>query len=285
MENTAHVAQYKKETVEQFVKLINAYPIVGVVNMENLPSPQLQKMRAQLRGKVELCMTKRRLFKLILEKVKPQKTGIEKLLPHMGGMPALLCTKENPFSLAKTLQKNKSKAPAKAGQTAPNDIVIEPGKTPFAPGPVISELSQAGLKTGVEEGKVAVKERKVIVKAGEIIKDNIANLLVKFGITPMEIGLDLVAVYERGLIYTKDVLQIDEKIFIGKVVTAASWARNLAMEAAYPTADTVEDLLARGNQQATALAVDASIFEKDVIELILATAHAESMGLKMEANV
>lgn len=281
----AHVAEYKTKVVNDFVKLVEKYPIIGAVNMENLPSPQLQKMRQQLRGQVELRMTKRRLLKHVIAQVKAKKPGVEQLLGFMGGMPALLFTKDNPFTLAKTLQKNKSKAPAKGGQVAPADIVIEPGKTPFAPGPVISELSQAGLKTSVEDGKVAIKERKVIVKAGEVIKDNIANLLTKLSITPMEIGLDLVAVYENGLIYTKDVLNVNMVEFMKKVVTAASGAFNLSMEAEYPTKDTVELMLSKANSGAESLAIEASICEPGTITLILANAYAQTLGLKAMANL
>ena len=60
----AHVAEYKKEIVNELVNLMTEYPIIGVVNMENLPAPQLQKMRAQLRGNFYITMTKRRLMTL-----------------------------------------------------------------------------------------------------------------------------------------------------------------------------------------------------------------------------
>src|SRR3989338_7572021 len=126
----AHVAEYKKEIVNELVNLMTEYPIIGVVNMENLPAPQLQKMRAQLRGNFYITMTKRRLMKLAIEQAKSSRKGIEQLENHLGGMPALIFTKENPFKLSKTLQKNKSPAPAKAGQTAPRDIVVNKGATP-----------------------------------------------------------------------------------------------------------------------------------------------------------
>src|SRR3989338_6929382 len=106
----AHVADYKKNTVARFAKLIRDYPIIGVVNMENLPAPQLQKMRAQLRDKMVLLMTKRRLLNIAIDSCKNDKKDIEKLNEHLKGMPALLFTKENPFTLFKTLKKNKSKA-------------------------------------------------------------------------------------------------------------------------------------------------------------------------------
>src|SRR3989344_6391017 len=121
----AHVADYKKEIVNKLVDLINQNPIIAIVNMENLPAPQLQNMRAQLRSNFVITMTKKRLIKLAFEKTKSKKHGVEKLEAYLGGMPALIFTKENPFKLSRTLQKNKSPAPAKAGQTAPRDITVQ----------------------------------------------------------------------------------------------------------------------------------------------------------------
>ena len=93
----AHVAPYKKEIVSNLVILITEYPIIGVVNMENLPAPQLQQMRAQLRGSFYITMTKRRLMRLAIAQTKAKKKNIEAIEAHLGGMPALIFTKENPF--------------------------------------------------------------------------------------------------------------------------------------------------------------------------------------------
>ena len=79
----AHVAEYKKEIVGNLINLISEYPIIAVVNMENLPAPQLQTMRAQLRGKFVMTMTKRRLIKLAFEAAKAKKKGIETLEAHL----------------------------------------------------------------------------------------------------------------------------------------------------------------------------------------------------------
>ena len=235
----AHVAEYKKEIVSKLTNLINEYPIIGVVNIENLPAPQLQTMRAQLRGSFFITMTKRRLIKLAIEQTKAKKKGIEKLEPHLGGMPALIFTKENPFKLSRTLQKSKSPAPAKAGQTAPRDIVVNKGATSFAPGPVIGELALAGIKAGVEGGKVSIKEDIIVVRAGEKIKPKVAEILTRLGIQPMEVGLDLVAVYENGLIYGKDVLSVDEKEYKNRLMNASRWAFNLANYISYPAKETI----------------------------------------------
>jgi len=62
MKKTAKISDAKKNAVKELVDLAKKYNLIGAVDMENLPTKQLQNMRAQLRGKVELRMTKRRLI-------------------------------------------------------------------------------------------------------------------------------------------------------------------------------------------------------------------------------
>ena len=277
---TEHVPEVKKNTVNEFAKLIEDYPIVGAVNMENLPAPQLQKMREQLRSQhIILKMTKRRLLKLAIEKVKDKKKGIDKLEKELLGMPAVIFTKENPFKLFKFLQKNKSNAPAKAGQTAPFDLKVSAGATPFAPGPIIGELGALKIKTGVENGKVVIKQDSIVVHKGDKVTQKAAEVLTRLGIEPMEIGLDLVAVYEEGEIFGRDLLSVDEAAYISNITQAATWAMNLAVEAVYASKDTAEILLQKAFREAKA--VPASGIMGD----ILAKADRQAMALKTEFNI
>src|SRR3989338_3504593 len=92
-------AKYKKDVVARLIKLIKEYPIIAAVNLENMPAKQLAVMRSTLRGKVEIFMTKRRLMKLAIAATKKDKPGIEKIEEKLKGMPALLFTRENPFTL------------------------------------------------------------------------------------------------------------------------------------------------------------------------------------------
>lgn len=279
----AQVAEYKKRTVAEFAKLMNEYPIIGVVNMENLPAPQLQVLREQLRGQVLIKMTKRRLLERALDQVK--KPGIEKVKEYLGGMPAILFTKENPFKLATVLGKNKSMAPAKAGQIAPNDIMVTAGPTPFSPGPIIGELGQAGIKAGIEGNKVVIKADKVVVKEGQPVNAAMASLLARLGVQPMEIGLDLVIVYEDGQIITSDVLSIDALVYEQRFFQGASYAFNLAMEIAYWCPETSEPLLARSFRESKALALEAGIMADAVIEDMLIKAAGQGKAVSRELGM
>ena len=54
--------QVKQKIVDNFVKLMNEFPIVGAVDMESLPAPQLQVMKGQLRDTVTIMMAKKRVI-------------------------------------------------------------------------------------------------------------------------------------------------------------------------------------------------------------------------------
>lgn len=271
----------KKRAVEALRQLIKAYPIVGVANLQNLPAPQLQGLRRSLRGKVELRMARRRLLKLALEQ---EGGGVERLVDHLSGMPALLFTKENPFQLYKITQKNKSSAPAKAGQIAPNDILIPAGPTPFAPGPVIGELGAIGLKTGVEGGKVVIKADSVVCRKGEAVTPKAADVLKRLGIQPMEIGLHIVAVLEGGMVFLAEQLAIDESRFMAELLGSVQEARNLAVEAAYPAHDVTELLIQKAFREAKAVALEAGVVDKELIEELLGKVGAEARALQGAAH-
>ena len=281
----AHVSKSKKKIVDEFSKLLEDYPIIASVDLENLPAPQLQNMRATLRNKVVLKMTKRRLINIAIDKAKDKKPGIEKLKENLKGMPALIFTKESPFLLYKTIKKNKSPAPAKAGQIAPKDIVVPAGNTSFSPGPVIGELGALGIKSGVEGGKIAIKEDSVVAKEGEEISAELASMLTRLGITPMEVGLDIVAAYEDGIIYPRKLLDIDEEEFMGELTTAAQWAFNLAIESGYTTKETAGVFIIKAFNQAKSLAMESGFMADAIVADMLSKAEREMLSLKLAANI
>ncbi len=281
---TSNAAPEKKAVIQKIQDLAKDYPIIGVLNMHSMPAAQLARMRSTLRKNVVMVMTKKKLLLRAIDKLKTTKPGLEKILEKLPDMPALIFTKDNPFALFKTIKKNKSKAPAKAGQIAPFDLIIPAGPTPFAPGPVLSELGALGIKAGVEGGKVAVKVDSTVCKEGEVIKPALAPMLARLGIQPMEIGLDLVAVYEKGIIYPKSVLNIDEDKFMSDLSAAASGAFNLAIETAYTTADTAEPLLQKAFREAKEVGLEGGIMEPELVEELLAKADREAKSLQSESK-
>ncbi len=280
----AHVSERKKRNVAELTELAKKYNVIALVDMNNLPAPQLQRMRELLRGKVLIKMTKKTLMRIVFNNLSNEKKDITKLSNYLEGMPALALTNEDPFKLAKILKENVSSAPAKAGQVAPDDIVVPKGKTNFPPGPIISELSSIGIKAGIEGGKVAVKEDAVVVKKGEIISDKVASVLKRLGIEPMKIGLRIIAAWDNGEVFASDVLSISTEKVLDDLRRAAAESKALALELVYPCSDVIEDLLVRAYRGAKALSLEAGIVTSDNIADMLAEAELAAQALSKKIN-
>src|SRR3989338_3704907 len=277
-------SEQKMKLVQQLVQDIENHPIVGVLNLQHLPAQQLQAMRSTLKAKgIKMSMTRKKLLYLALSQSK--KKNLDQLRAKIKGMPAFLFTKDNPFALNALIVKNKSEAPAKAGQTAPRDIIVKAGPTSFAPGPIISELAAVGIKTKVNAGKLEIIKDVTVAKEGDVISAKVAETLKRLDIKPMEVGLNLVAVWEDGSVFDSKQLHIDEKEYAQNITQAATWAMNLAVEAAYTTSETTELLLQKAFREAKAVGVEYAIVTKETGEEIIARSERQALSLKREANL
>ena len=64
-----HITEKKKQEIQEIKKLHSEYKVIGVVNLENLPAFNYMKIKSQLRGKVIIKYTKKRLMKLAFKVV------------------------------------------------------------------------------------------------------------------------------------------------------------------------------------------------------------------------
>src|SRR3989344_6758398 len=190
------VNEIKLKVVEDVGKEIEKHSVIGILNLHKLPSRELMNIKQKLKGKAKVRVVKRRLIKIALEKSKKDLKG---LVPVMKGQPALLLSNSNPFELAAVMQKSKSKAFASAGDIAPDEIVVPAGPTSLPAGPAIGELQRAKITAAVENGKIVVKKDSVVAKKGDVLSPEVAAVITKLGIQPMEIGLDLLVAWDQGL--------------------------------------------------------------------------------------
>ena len=101
----------------------------------------------------------------------------------------------------------------------------------------------------------------------------------------MEVGLNLVAVWEDGLVFSAKQLYVDEKEYAQNFAQAATWAMNLAVEAAYPTLETTELLLQKAFREAKAVGVEYVIVNKDTSDEIIARSERQALSLKHEMKL
>ena len=253
-----HVSEKKKKELQYIKELISKYNVIGIADLTNLPSAQLQKLKKKLENKLVIRVTKKRLISLAVDQVSNKK--LAELKPYLkNAIPALILSNEEPFKLYKLIKENKSNAVAKPGQIAPRDLIIEAGPTNFTPGPIIGELGAIGLKTAVEAGKIVIKQEKTVVKEGEPIKAEVATILAKLGIEPIEIGLNLLCFYSNNLVYDKNVLNIDEEAYLLNIKLAYAQALKLAEHIQYISKDNIKQLIKKAYLQAKSISLKQNI--------------------------
>ncbi|WP_280537928.1 50S ribosomal protein L10 [Halopenitus sp. POP-27] len=278
---TETIPEWKKEEVDELVEFIDSFASVGVVGVAGIPSRQLQLMRRELHGSADLRMSRNTLVVRALEEVDD---GVEQLVGDVSGQVALVGTNDNPFGLYKQLEASKTPAPINAGEVAPNDIVIPEGDTGVDPGPFVGELQTVGAAARIQEGSIQVTEDSTVLEEGEVVSDDLANVLTELGIEPKEVGLDLKSVYSEGVLFEPEELAIDVEEYQADIESAAAAARNLSVNANYPTARTAGTLLAKASGEAKSVALHAEIESPDVVPDLIGKADAQLRALAAQID-
>ena len=271
-----HRPVWKDEEINRIKAGTKEHDVIAVVSIHGIPARQFQGIRAELKDVAKIQVARNTLIHRALEQ---SGEATLKLFENVEGPTALIFTNLNPFKLFKLLESSRTPAPAKAGEKAPRDIIVEEGPTSFRPGPIVGDLQNAGIPAAIEKGKIVIRDTKTVVKAGEAISARLADVLQRLEIYPMEVGLYLRAAYDGDVIYRPEDLRIDEQAYFGQFVSAISGALNLSINIQYPTSLTVATLLQKGSFEAMSLALEAEIFEPEVLRILLSRAHSVAMAL------
>ncbi len=255
----AVVAPWKKDEVKRLAKLLSDNPVVGVAGIGGIPAPQMAEMRASLRENVEIIGTKNRLLKLAIAEAAKSNPTIAELSDKVDGQVALIATGMNPFKLFKQLKAGATMAPVKGGSPAPNDINIKKGPTAFGPGPIVGEFQKVGIPAKIEGPKVVITKDVTPVKAGETVSADLALMLAKLEIKPVELKIDLKAAVEADTLFTPDVLDVDEEQVMADVARGIKTALELSLQTAWPTTVSSQPLLTRAIKAAAALSVETGV--------------------------
>ena len=275
----AHVAEWKYKEVENLTNLLTSKPVVSVVEIGGIPAPQMQHMRKNLRNIADVRSSKNSLISRAFDDAEKKVKGISALRDLVTGQTAIIATDMNPFKLYGKIKATRTNAPAKGGEIASLDIEVKAGATPFKPGPIVGDLQKAGIPAAIQEGKVVIKKDKVVVDAGNKIPKDVAQMLTRLEIYPVEIGMSLQGAFEDGNIFKPDVLDINMDEFVARMQQALSNAFNLAVEVAWVSKITVKPLLAKAHSDALVLAIERGILNKETIKHLISKAHNSMTSL------
>jgi large subunit ribosomal protein L10 len=267
------IQPWKVEVVRELRDLFQKYPVVGIADVTGIPAAQLQVIRRRLRDRVLFKVAKKTL---ILKALEQSGLNSESVEPYLRGTVMLMFTDINPFKLYKLLESEKVAIEAKPGQVAVKEIVVPEGPTDITPGPMLGVLGKLKIPYEVRGGKVYVRKSAVVAKPGDVISSELASILLKLNIKPFEIGVEPLAVYDRGVVIPGEVLKLDLESFKKELVESESEALRLAVGIAYIEIPEVASLaLLEAVRAAATLAETVAIPTPDLVELVLRRALVE----------
>jgi large subunit ribosomal protein L10 len=275
--------EQKEEKVEEFEDKIEGYPVMGILDMHNLPAKQLQQIKKDMKAFADVKMSRKTLMEIAIDGA--DKQDIEQLEETEATQPAFIFSEKDPFQLYQLIKENKTSAAAQGGEEAPNDIEVPDGDTGIGPGPMLGKLQQRGLQVQVQDGSIHVQEPGVIIEKGDTITRDDAEILSQLGIEPLEIGLDLDIAYSEGEIFEAEELDIDVDEYRSDVEAATSAAFNLAVNAGIINETTAETIVQEAVRKAKSLAISEGLPMEETIEEALAHAASNGEGLDSQLDL
>ncbi len=269
--------EWKVKLVEELAETLKKYPVIGLADLTNMPTAQLQLIRKKFRKSVLFKVVKKRLLFKALEKAGLEK---EKFEPYVKGTTLLLLTDMNPFKLARAIESEKMPAPAKPGMSAEKEIVVPEGDTGLQPGPILSTFGKLKIPYEIRRGTIYVKKDTVVAKPGDVISDDLAGLLQTLGIMPFEVGLRIQAVYDRGTMIPREDLLVDLEKFKEDILEAEKEIIALAAETGLPLVpEAVSLMIMKAVSEGLAIIRSSGVLLPGTVEEVIKVAASEALSV------
>ncbi len=267
----------KAKFIGELKEYLQKYRYFMLAGITGLPTSVIKESRRLLyqRGSI-LKVIKNTLFLIALKEVGKYSDQFKDALR---GQNAVIFTNENPFEIILFLDKQKILREARPGDIATKEILIPAGNTGIPPGPAISLFNKLNIPIRVQEGSIWVARDTIVAKPGDVITPELADLLNKLGMKPIESKLNIKLIAMDGRVAKPDEVELDPKLVAEKLRVAHSQAFNLAFNAALPIPQIISMLVAKAHLQAMAVAVEASIPDKNTLPYTLAKAHSAALAI------
>lgn len=246
---------WKSNYFLKIIQLLDEYPRLFIVGVDNVGSKQMQQIRASLRGTAEVLMGKNTMIRKAIRGHLENNPSLEKLLPHIKGNVGFVFTKADLIDVRDRILANRVPAAARAGAMAPLDVFVSPQNTGL--GPEKTSFFQAlAIPTKIAKGTIEILTEVHIVKKDTRVGASEATLLNMLKIYPFTYGLEVTQVFDQGSVFSPAVLDITDddirKSFMAGVTNVACVSLNIG----YPTICSAPHSIVNGFKNVLAVAVE-----------------------------
>jgi len=243
----------KKEAYfAKLYQLLEDYPTIFIVNVDNVGSNQMHQIRKALRGTAVVLMGKNTMVRRALRNSMAENPMYEKLLSTVKGNIGFVFTKADLKTVREVILSNRVKAPAKAGAIAPDNVTIPAGNTGMEPGKT-SFFQALGVPTKIARGTIEIINDVEIITAGNKVGASEAALLNMLNISPFTYGLTITSVYDNGTVFEPSILDIEEETLVKHLLTGINNIAAMSLALNYPTVASVPHSLINGYKNVLAI--------------------------------
>jgi len=264
----------KKEAYfQKLTGLLEEYPTIFVVNVDNVGSNQMHQVRHSLRGEAVILMGKNTMVRKALRNLVAENPHYEKLTNVVRGNVGFVFTKGDLKKVRDMILSNRVQAPAKAGALAPIDVVVPAGNTGLEPGKTsFFQSLTVPIPTKIARGTIEISTDVKLISAGDRVGVSEATLLNMLSISPFTYGLSILTIYDAGTIFSPEILDIEESALIGNLLKGIQTIAAISLAVGFPTVASVPHSLITGykNVIGVALGTEYSFEAADKIKEILA---------------
>ena len=281
-ENRTTYPKRKTEMYQQLLELPKKYKTISVIKMRKVRSTQILPLRKTLKGEVEFVCVKNNIAQKALETLDIPR--IKEISAELQGQLLFIFTNMSPFKLNVLLGKNKIMMGARSGDIASMDIVVPAKNTGIAPGPMLTEFKDAKIPTKIDQGTIWIAKDTTPVMKGGIINEQLASLLGKLDIKPVEAGISLYSAVDEGLKYTEEEMIVDVEKTRNTFTQFHQEATSLSIEVGYITADNISQILNKASQSARSVSIESGFMTDETKEQILQKADAQAKSVVAQSK-
>ena len=233
---------------------LNTYQSIFIVNVDNVSSNQMHQIRVSLRGEATVLMGKNTMVRRALKGLIGERPELEKLLNFVRGNIGFVFTNGDLKDIREKIVSNRVAAPARAGAIAPADVIVPAGNTGMEPGKT-SFFQALGIPTKIARGTIEIVSDVSLVQAGEKVGASEATLLNMLNISPFTYGMGVVQVFDKGTIFSPEVLDVEESALVAKLMSAIREIASISLAVGYPTLASVPHSVINGYKNLLAVSV------------------------------
>jgi len=248
----------RKIRKEKYVAKLNEYLVeyknIIIVQVDNVGSNQMQKVRLALRGKAVVLMGKNTIIRKIVREHIVKNPQLENLLPYVFGNMGFVFTNGNLNEVRKIIVDNKVPAAAKSGALAQNQVLIPPGSTGLDPGQT-AFFQALNIPTKIVKGAIEIVSEVVLIKTGDKVTASHVALLDKLNIRPFSYGFVVSDVYEDGVVYAASILDMTDADLLAKFFNGVGKLAAVSVAIGYPTLASLPYLLGSAFRKLVAISL------------------------------